>query len=723
MVERLTNNEIRDITKTLEEGKFLDDKYRYKLFKNSRKIETLWEDKDTFINNIVLPFQTIEHIDEPRDQSQYEHQRSLFDTSGKKIKGWTNKLVYGDNKFVLSSMLFGPMLNEIKEVGGIKLVYIDPPFSVGQDYTMQIKFPNEIVEKPPSLTEAFAYNNTWDKGGNTFLQMIYDRVKIIKNLLREDGALYLRIDYHWSHYVKSLLDEVFGIENFRNEIFINRTKKNVQSTTKQLRLPTAIESIFVYSKSDEFSYVDTKFKLKSTREGYWRALDDSAGQSKNPERIIEGKKLSPPPGKHFKYTQENIDKMYKEGRIRLHPKTGKPQYFVEAKDEGDLDTDWTDIPGYSFSTKYPTENSEQLLDRVIKSATEEGDLVCDFFGGSGTTAYVAEKLNRKWITSDIGRYSTHTIRKRLINLQREKKNNNEDFRSFEILTLGNYLSNTGFKDSIKNQEEFITLILNAYKSEKIDNSVFHGVKGSSVVYVGHYELPLSELEVNELIDECVKNNYLYLDVLSFEFGLGIEEINFIAEKKGVKVNFFIIPREVFSKSAIDKGLVNFYPPAFLDATIVKKRKSKTISVKLNNFSTNYSDSNIEVVEENMKKNSSKLLINNGQIIKASKDREGIFKTEVQKTEWYDWIDYWAVDFNFEDREELVYDLEGEEIVQKKTGRFIFDNQWQSFRFSKTEIELETIEYTFPAKGNYKIAIKVIDVFGNDSTKILEYRVE
>ena len=125
----------------------------------------------------------------------------------------------------------------------------------------------------------------------------------------------------------------------------------------------------------------------------------------------------------------------------------------------------------------------------------------------------------------------------------------------------------------------------------------------------------------------------------------------------------------------------------------------------------------------MKNNSSKLLINNGQIIKASKDKDGIFKTEVQKTEWYDWIDYWAVDFNFEDREELVYDLEGEEIVQKKTGRFIFDNQWQSFRFSKTEIELETIEYTFPAKGNYKIAIKVIDVFGNDSTKILEYRVE
>ena len=722
MADKLSNNEIRDITKALENGKFLEDKYRYKLFKNSRKIETLWENKDTFINNVVLPFQIIEHIDEPRDESQFEHQRSLFDTSGKKIQGWTNKLIYGDNKYILSSMLFGPMLGEIKEAGGIKLVYIDPPFSVGQDYTMQVKFPNEMVEKPPGLSEVFAYNNTWDKGGNTFLQMIYDRVKVIKNLLREDGALYLRIDYHWSHYVKSLLDEVFGIENFRNEIFINRTKKNVQSSTKQQMLPTAIESLFVYSKSKEFSYEDTKYKLKKTREGYWRALDDSAGQSKNPERIIEGKTLTPPPGKHFKYTQENIDKMSKEGLIRLHPKTGKPQYFVQAKDEGDLDTDWTDIPGYSFSTKYPTENSEKLLERVIKSATNEGDLVCDFFGGSGTTAYVAENLNRKWITSDIGRYSTHTIRKRLINLQREKKKNEEDFRSFEILTLGNYLSNTGYKDSISNQEQFVNLILEAYKAEKIDNSVFHGKKGSSIVYVGHYELPLSELEVNELVDECIANNYLYLDLLSFEFGMGFDEVNLEAEKKGVKINFQIIPREVFSKKAIQKGLVNFYPPAYLEAEILKKKKAKTYTVKLKNFTTNYSDSNIEIVEEDLKNNSSKLFISNGQIVKASKDKDGIFKTELQETNWFDWIDYWAVDFNYEDREELLTELNNNKIVQKPTGRFIFDNQWQSFRFSKEDIELETIEYTFPSKGTYKVAVKVIDVFGNDSTKILEVKV-
>ena len=762
----LSDNEVRDITNNLKKGVPLPEKYRFLLFDDKREVELLWNGKSGEVTNVVLPFQTIEQVDEPRKEgNSSEKQATLFnlDVRGRQIGGWINKLIWGDNKLILSSLKNGPLKEEIDKQGGIKLIYIDPPFSVGQDYSIPIEIgsiKDEKLTKEPSIIENFAYRNTWGLGGNTFIQMLYERLSLIRDLLRKDGVLVLRIDFHWGHYIKAILDEIFGKDNFRNELIINRTKKNVMGSRKQLVLASGVESLFVYSKSEDFEYLDTKVSREEVREGYWRHMDDSAGQGSS--KVFFGKRLSPPPGKHFKYSQEKIDEKIKEGKLRFKCKNcgeehlnGKwtkckkckednprPEYWVEAKDFDLLDTNWTDIPGYSFSTSYPTENSEVLLKRVIKACSEEGDLVCDFFCGSGTTLAVAEKLGRKWIGSDLGKFSIHTTRKRMIEIQRDMKKDGKDFRAFEILNLGKYERqhyvgiNPNLRDEekqkqlSKKEEDFVNLILHAYKAEKISGyRTFSGKKLNHLVAIGPINLPAGRLFVEECINEAIKNKITKVDVLAFEFEMGLfPHIQEEAKSKGVDLSLRYIPKDVFDKRAIERNQVVFNDVSYIE---VKPHYDKgKVSIELTDFSVFYNLDTIKNVEENLKEGSNKIVVENGNIIKVSKDKDGILKRDVLTGEWTDWIDYWAVDFDFESKKEIIkiekekkqkgeldFKKEYEEIW---TGDYIFENEWQSFRTKRNrKLELKT-----PFKkisGKRKIAIKVVDIFGNDTMKTIEVK--
>ena len=159
----LTENEKRDIIKYLELGKPLPDKYRFLLFDSDREVELVWNGKTDEVENMVLPFQTIEHIDEPRNEDKKSNQFDLPDTSDRKIKGWTNKLIWGDNKLILSSLKNGPLRKQIEAEGGLKLIYIDPPFDVGADFSMDIEIGEESFTKKPSVIEEIAYRDTWGK--------------------------------------------------------------------------------------------------------------------------------------------------------------------------------------------------------------------------------------------------------------------------------------------------------------------------------------------------------------------------------------------------------------------------------------------------------------------------------------------------------------------------------------------------------------------------------
>jgi len=197
----LTDNEKRDILKYLESGKPLPEKYRFLLFDTDKEVELLWNGKTDEVETVVLPFQTIEHIDEPRSEGKITSQLSFFDKSGRQIKGWSNKLIWGDNKLILSSLKNGPLRKQIEAEGGLKLIYIDPPFDVGADFSMNIEIGEDSFTKKPSVIEEIAYRDTWGKGADSFIAMIYERLKLMHGLLADDGSIYVHCDYRVNSYI------------------------------------------------------------------------------------------------------------------------------------------------------------------------------------------------------------------------------------------------------------------------------------------------------------------------------------------------------------------------------------------------------------------------------------------------------------------------------------------------------------------------------------------
>ncbi len=224
---QLTETEIRDVNRYLAEGKPLPDKYRFLLFEDKREVELVWNGKISEVTNVVLPFQVIEQVDEPRAERPEDTlmQLALFDvdTRGRQIKGWTNKLIWGDNKLILSSLKNGPLREEIEKQGGIKLIYIDPPFDVGADFSMDIDIGDEQFTKEPSVLEMLAYRDTWGKGADSFIAMIYERLKLMHELLAVDGSIYVHCDWRVNSFVRLVLDEVFGRDNLINEIIWKRS--------------------------------------------------------------------------------------------------------------------------------------------------------------------------------------------------------------------------------------------------------------------------------------------------------------------------------------------------------------------------------------------------------------------------------------------------------------------------------------------------------------------
>ena len=734
MVDRLPDNEIRDITKILEAGKPLDDKYRYLLFKESRQVELLWNGKTTKTSNIVLPFQSIEHIDEPRSEEKIEFQRSLFDTSGQRVQGWSNKLIWGDNKFVLSSLQSGPLREEIEANGGIKLIYIDPPFDVGDDFTRNIEIQDNSFEKAPTVLEEVAYRDSWGKGADSFLAMIYDRLKLMHSLLADDGSFFLHCDYRLNSRLRIVLDEIFGEDNFRSEI---SWKKLTSAKSQSKYFSNIKDSIFFYTKTDDSIFNklfikgisdDKNYPYTEEESGRKYGTFDFTQMGAGEPRKFGDKTLTPPPGKHWIWSQERINEGMENGKI-VFTKNGTPRVkrYLDEKAGNPIGDMWDDeeVTPLSSNAKerkevnYPTQKPEALIKRIILSTTNENDLIADFFVGSGTTAAIAEKLNRKWLASDVGRFGINTTRKRMIQVQRDKKENEEDFRSFEIYSIGSY----SIIDE-KKEDKFRELVLQAYKAEKLNNSVFIGKKGSTYISIGPQDLPCSRDFVDDMVQECINQGAVNLDVLSFEFGMGVvPEAQEDALTKGVKLSLKYIPREVFDKRAVESNAVRFSEVGFLDVDIKTLKKNREATVTLKDYSIFYSQDTLQKTGEALGKGKSTVVLDNGKILKIYKDKAGIIKQEEIATNWTDWIDYWSIDFNYEDRPELII-TEGEDgkLQQVETGRFVFDNNWQSFKTRESELELTSATYQYPNSGTYKIAVKVIDIFGNDTTRVFEATV-
>ena len=191
----LTDAEKRDLIQLIQQGKPLPEKYRFILFEDKREVELVWNGKSREVCTTVLPFQSLEHVDEPRQEAPESPQFDLFDTRGRQLKGWTNKLIWGDNKLILSSLKSGALRRQIEDAGGLKLIYIDPPFDVGADFSMDIEIGGETFHKEPNLLEQIAYRDTWGRGADSFISMIYERLILMRDLMHSDGSIYVHCDW------------------------------------------------------------------------------------------------------------------------------------------------------------------------------------------------------------------------------------------------------------------------------------------------------------------------------------------------------------------------------------------------------------------------------------------------------------------------------------------------------------------------------------------------
>jgi len=240
----LSDAEKRDLIRLIEQGKPLPEKYRFLLFEDKREVELVWNGKTREVATAILPFQTLEHIDEPRKEANQE--AKLFDTRGRQQKGWTNKLIWGDNKLILSSLKSGALRRQIKDAGGLKLIYIDPPFDVGADFSMDIEIGGETFHKEPNLLEQIAYRDTWGRGADSFISMIYERLILIRDLMHNEASIFVHCDPRVNAFIRLVMNEIFGSELFRNEVVWQRTssRKGVN------QLGRVHDLIYFYSKSE-----------------------------------------------------------------------------------------------------------------------------------------------------------------------------------------------------------------------------------------------------------------------------------------------------------------------------------------------------------------------------------------------------------------------------------------------------------------------------------------
>ncbi|MDL1971243.1 MAG: site-specific DNA-methyltransferase [Candidatus Desulfofervidaceae bacterium] len=644
---------------------------------NKKYVELLWHgkyDKIELGNKIPierpnLPFQVVETINKPRLK---DLESGIFAFDPLQVypenkyppnypKEWKNLLIWGDNRFVMSSLIKGdPQAGILPMAGTINLIYIDPPFFTGADFTIKTKVGEEQIEKAPSIIEERAYKDTWSGGIASYLRYMYERLVLMRELLTERGTIWVHLDEHVGHYVKVMMDEIFGYENFLNEI-IWYYPDNFQGNVN--RYANNHNIILVYGKS-------TGIKLNRIK----ILLDKPIKRDK---RIWDKKK-----GKIVAARDENGNIIY--------------ELFTH-KYADDVWTIGQSSVSKAHSSEYlgfDTQKPEELLRRVILSSSKPGDIVADFFCGSGTTLAVAEKLGRRWVGCDLSKFAIQVTRKRLLDIHnskdllsndsKKKKIYGKPARPFEILNIGNY-EMIYWKDR---EDEYLAFMLKLYQTQPLTGFKYiHGRKRDRIVHVGPLNAPVTMEEAEKVVLECRANNFNKADILGWEWSYEVNELGKeLAKKNGIDLKLIQIPSVNEIKSAlvgfdlqllkipdqiVEKELaphIKFPEVAYLE--IEKRVNGKEVMLEITDFQLPPTFELAEIAEK----------------IKDSREL----------------IDYWAID----------WDYKGD----------TFHNQWQSFRKKKEpKVEYEA-RHKYMEPGEYTIMVKVIDVFGTDTNKVLKVRV-
>ena len=628
---------------------------------------------------VALPFQTVERVNE----SSQARDRSLF---GEETP-WRNRLVWGDKKYVLPSLL-------PEFAGKVDLIYIDPPFNTGGDFSFTAQVPADDEEggsaatftKEPSALEQKAYRDTWGRGMDSYVQWFYETATLLEQLLAPTGSLYVHVDPTVVHYVKCVLDEVMPKDSFKAEIIWKRT--SAHSST--VGYGPIHEVILYYVRSGQFtwnqsfqayddSYLSEFYTHYDTDGRRWRRSDLTGagtrkGETGKPWRGINVTSK----GRHWGVPPAELDKLDEAGKIHWPAKQGGMPMLKRFADEQPgvpLQDIWTDLsPLHNLTTErtgYPTQKPEALLERIIRASSNEGDLVLDCFCGSGTTAAVAEKTGRRWITCDLGRFAVHTARKRLLGIP--------GVRPFEVQNLGRYERSAWqaaeFGDGYAaRQEAYHKFILALYKGEpRAGNAWIHGARRGRLVHVGAVDAPVTMADLRAVAAEARKlvgtgegaPTELGVDVLFWDLAFEVNEAGVaLAKEAGVNLRAFKIPHEVMERKAVEAGDIQFHELAALGVSATAT--GRTVRVELTDFIMS-----LDYVPEEVRQSVG---------------------------HWSQWIDYWAVD----------WDGAGD----------AFHNQWQAYRTKREPKLALSAEHHYDAPGEYRVVAKVIDLLGNDTTKAI-----
>jgi len=628
---------------------------------------------------IELPFQTVETVNETAQERQLTLDM-LF--AGRQTE-WRNLLIWGDKKYVLPSLLS-------EFVGKVNLIYIDPPFATGADFSFTATIPesDESFTKEPNIIEQKAYRDTWGRGLDSYFQWFYETIVLLRELLADNGSIYVHLDWHVGFSAKAIIDEVFGADCFRSEIIWKRTAAHNDSRG----IGNITDMILYYGMSDNAvwnpqyaaftqDYIESfyRFSEQDGRRYRLHQIERNPALGIRPNLIYEYNGYTPKFG--WMVEREKLIDFDKKNML-VWSKNRKPQRKIYLNEEQGrpITNLWDEIPPVQSQSieraGYATQKPEALLERIIKASSNEGDLILDCFCGSGTTAAVAEKLGRRWITCDLGRFAIHTTRKRLLSI--------DNVKPFVVQNLGKYerqaWQTAEFSDPTQRanvQLRYRNFILQLYHATPIEGYTWiHGIKGGRLVHVGSVDAPIALGEVKSIVNEFwrvrgkdVGEHSNGIDILGWDFAFDLNETaKQMAADANIRLAFKKIPREVLEKKAVEQGDIAFYELAAL-AVDVKPTK-KCVSVELQNFFMPPDD-----VPEDVRK---------------------------AITQWSQWIDYWAVDWDYRDD--------------------TFHNQWQTYRTKKEPKILLKAFHEYDEPGSYTIVMKVIDILGNDTTKAVTVEV-
>ena len=596
---------------------------------------------------------------------------------------WMNRLVYGDNLLTMQALLAGDPQTGLPSLRGkVDLIYIDPPFDSKADYRTPITLPNASFSQRPTVIEQFAYADTWEEGTISYLKMIYPRLMLMKEMLSEKGSIYVHIDWHIGAYVKVVLDEIFGKENFRNEIIWKRgTVKGAKAVGNQFARNH--DMILYYSKGNDYVYHTQYLPYSEEYIKQRYTKNDNDGRGPYTDQAIGTR------------SEESLVEMAKDNRIFI-TSTGKRRvkyYLSEAKGIA-MDDSWNDISEVNSMAKenvgYATQKPEALLERIIKSSSNEGDLVCDFFGGSGTTAAVAEKLGRRWITCDIGKPAALVMRKRFID---------QEVNPFLYQSIGDYQKEAFHNNKkLRRVGDLSQVVLGLYGAlpfspEQVSDRNFGYVKGPrNLVMVASPNRLTTAATVRRAVEakaSLLGGDWDKVIVLGWNFAFDISQA--IEKYKNSNVEVLVIPPDLLDKLS-KKGFKKLIADKTVRFSSLQYLVVNPVEVTVNGNGEDELDISL----------SNYVLLSPDNIPLDDKDKEKL--QQVMEQDPLSLIEYWSID----------PDYDGD----------TFRSTWQDYR-ENVDNDSDPLHCVYstriamPHKDERKVCVKAVDVFGFESQVILD----